>query len=439
MVENFFDQIVVKIVYKRNYGSGVLISNRENNTLYMISAWHCFLKEQSLEKQEIHIYRQMNNEMKELSIDIIETIIDENNDIIIFDIKYISNLPYYQIMNLKESDSVSIVGFPFSLSGDICKTHRYNLNSTVNSFPDNSKIILDCNRPLETYESTAKDNVSGYSGCGIFSKRNDSYFLHGIITNLGSPQGTFGFVQGVQIDTINKFLYSKKSKNLTNALFSSFNIYKENTLSIFDDGALNNICSVQVSNIIKHITPESIVKHCGNKIVWPYSDELIHKNEVWEEWLLYLIVRSIECKDNIKNEGFYMIKKNNNNRKVKVLYTSQYTRLADFLKNYLTKAYEDISKGQVMILQTNNLPATLKLSEKIIENIVSNISSPIANKHDIYIDDVASQVKTMSVIHIRKFVDEMTQFIEMHENDGLTVKDLEEKLSDKIREVLYGI
>lgn len=132
---------------------------------------------------------------------------------------------------------------------------------------------------------------------------------------------------------------------------TSFEKFMESTLSIFDE-PLANICSVQIPEIVENVTPGSILEHCGNKIVWPYSDKSILKQEVWEEWLLYLVIRCIESCDNVRNEGFYIIKNEEKNRKVKVLYATNHITLPEFLKDYLGNAYQDISPGQIMIIKT---------------------------------------------------------------------------------------
>ena len=53
MVTNFYDKVVVKIKYKGVDGSGVLISDLEENNSYLISAWHCFEKQSNIDYREI--------------------------------------------------------------------------------------------------------------------------------------------------------------------------------------------------------------------------------------------------------------------------------------------------------------------------------------------------------------------------------------------------
>ncbi|MFR6462419.1 MAG: ABC-three component system protein [Anaerostipes hadrus] len=175
------------------------------------------------------------------------------------------------------------------------------------------------------------------------------------------------------------------------------------------------------------------------KIVWPYSNKSILKQTVWEEWLLYLIIRCIESRDNVKNEGFYVIKNKEKNRKVKVLYATNHTKLPDFLKDYLDKAYQDISPGQIMIIKTDTTPASKRISSIKMSKIVSDISNAISIDNHVYIDSVENSIRQMSIIHISALVDEMINFVEQEENEGLRGKALEKKLGERIVEVLYGI
>lgn len=438
MVTNFYDKVVVNIKYKGFDGSGVLISDVEGNNSYLISAWHCFGKQSNIDYQEIEIFRQEENVLKQISLNIKDKIIVEQSDIIIFEIDYLEDIPQYQIICPEIKDKAVFVGFPNGLSGEECMTSRYIIRGEINDLPSDSIIQVNSERSFETYLSDAISNISGYSGCGIFVESEDIPYLCGIITELGSAEGLFAFVNGISIFVIDNALCQEKNIHLPNAKWCGFKKFINATLSIFEE-PLANICSVQIPEIIDNVTPNSILEHCGNKIVWPYSNKSILKQEVWEEWLLYLIIRCIESRDNVKNEGFYVIKNKEKNRKVKVLYATNHTKLPDFLKDYLENAYQDISTGQVMIIKTDTTPATKRLSSKKIDKIVSDISSAISTENHIYIDTVESNIRQMSIIHISALVDEMTNFIEQEENEELKTQELEKKLGKRIMEVLDGI
>lgn len=438
MVTNFYDKVVVKIKYKSDIGSGVLISDAEGNNSYLISAWHCFGDNVIIEYAQIEIFRQEGNVLKQITLNFKSQIIVKQNDIIIFVIDYIEDIPQYQIMRSEIRDKVALVGFPHGLSGEECMTSRYIIRGEINDLPNDSIIQVNSERSFETYANDAKGNMSGYSGCGIFIESKEGPYLCGIITDLGSKEGIFSFVNGISIFVVDNILYQEKNIHLPNINWSGFEKFVQATLRIFEE-PLANICSVQIPEIVENVTPNSILEHCGNKIVWPYSNKSIFRQEVWEEWLLYLIIRCIESRDNIKNEGFYVIKNKEKNRKVKVLYATNHTKLPDFLKDYLENAYQDISMGQVMIIKTDTTPAAKKITSKKIDKIVSDISSVISTEKRIYIATVESNIRQISIIHISALVDEMIAFIEQEENEELKGQELEKKLGERIIEVLYGI
>ena len=438
MVANFYDKVVVKIKYKGLIGSGVLISDSKVINSYLISAWHCFEKESSIKYQEIEIFRQEENNLKPVSLNFKSEIVIEQNDIIIFEIDYIEDIPEYQIVQPEIEDKVVFIGFPNALSREECMTSRYIIRGEINDIPNDSIIQVNSNRNFETYSNDAMNNMSGYSGCGIFVENEEKTYLCGIVTELGSSDGVFSFINGISINVIDNILYKKKNVHLPNVKWSSFEKFVKATLEIFEE-PLVNICSVQIPEIKSNVTPASILEHCGNKIVWPYSNKTILNHDVWEEWLLYLIIRCIESRDNLKNEGFYVIKNKEKNRKVKVLYATNHTKLPNFLKDYLENAYHDISAGQIMIIKTDTTPASKKISSKKIDKIVSDISSGISTDNHIYIDIVENNIRQMSIIHISSLIDEMINFIEQEENEELKDKELEKKLGKRIAEVLYEI
>lgn len=64
---------------------------------------------------------------------------------------------------------------------------------------------------------------------------------------------------------------------------------------------------------------------------------------------------------------------------------------------------------------------------------------PLSIEKHIYIDDVESNIRQISIMDINVLVDEMSNFIEQEENEGLKGRELEKKLGERILEVLYGI
>ena len=438
MVTDFYDKVVVKIKYGGFDGSGVLIPDVRANSTYLISAWHCFGKDLEIDYSKIQTFRQEENVVTRIFLEFKDKVIIEEKDIIVFELDYLEDIPSYQIICPEVKEKVSFVGFPNGLSREECKTSRYIIRGNINECPNASIVQVNSERNFETYFSDAKKNMAGYSGCGIFVESEENIYLCGIITELGSEEGLFSFVNGISIVDIDSVIYQAKKRHLPDIKWFSFSKYSKSTLNIFEE-PLANVCSVQLPQIIEQVTPNDIIEHCGNKIVWPYSDRTIHKQEVWEEWLLYLIIRCIENKENIKNEDFYVIKNKDSNRKVKVLYATKHTKLPEFLKDYLENAYQDISTGQVMIVKTDTTPAFKRIASKKIDEIVTDISDAIGTENNLYIDVVQSNIGKISVIHISALVDEMTRFVHEEGNEDLKGRELEEKLGERITEVLYGI
>lgn len=122
------------------------------------------------------------------------------------------------------------MGFPNGLSGEECMTHRYIIRGEINELPNDSIIQINSERSFETYLSDAQKNMSSYSGSGIFIESDKIPYLCGIITNLGSKEGTFSVVNGILISVIDDILYQKKNIHLPNTKWSSFEKFVTNTL-----------------------------------------------------------------------------------------------------------------------------------------------------------------------------------------------------------------
>ncbi len=330
MITDFYDKVSVKIEYQENTGSGVLISHSEKTESYLITAYHCLGEQVDIDYQKIITFRQIKGKLERFYLKFRKHVIIKDNDVIIFTIDYLEDVPEYQIMNPEIKEEVTIAGFPNGLKGEDSTIHRYLLRGKVNDLPGKSIVQINSERNFDTYENDAKGNVSSYSGGGIFIESNDQAFLCGITTELGSAQGAFSIINGISIFKIDEELYEKTNMHLPNIKWCSFEEFVDGTLEIFDE-PLMEVCSAQIPEIIKNVSPNNIIDHCGNKVVWPYSDKNMLKKEVWEDWLLYLIIRCIENRENMKDENYYIFKGQDGDRRVKIFYSTKYTKFPRFI------------------------------------------------------------------------------------------------------------
>lgn len=437
MRDIFLDQGVVKIVYKgSNQGSGVILQTEKKNYSYLITAWHCLNQDNPVDMNAIQVMRQINGEMSLLNVVPIEIMINEQYDIAIVKLDILNELPMYRMANVSYDESLVVVGFPRAMDNLLSRTNRFPLGAKVIGIPEKNIITLDSMQPLETLTQTAKDVVSCISGSGIFKFAEDEIFLCGIIIELSSPEGAFGALCGVTRECIQKSLSDRGWDTLCDIDFCSFDIFKEQVIEIFEE-PMNRICALQMPYIRSSVKPSDIKMRCGKKLVWPYSEMNLNNKDVWEGWLLYLIFRSLESQDNLKDEKYYMVDSVNGKRKVKLIYVTNKTTLSEFLKDYLQNAFTEVGKDAILIIKTKKEPQTKILHGSHIEKVVSDISSFISVNTEMRIDDVKSSIRKLSLIHISKMVEELNIIIEGFDADRNDENDLESKLGERIGELLY--
>ncbi|WHH58829.1 ABC-three component system protein [Petroclostridium sp. X23] len=439
MIDEFYDQVVVKTVYKGNHiGSGVLLQTENRSYSYLITAWHCMNKEETIDLNSLTLFKQVSGNMHKLTVMPQDTLVISQNDIVVIKLDYISDIPMYRTTAIAVGDMVFISGFPRAMDNPQSIIKRYPLDAKIVSLPGENIIELSSERPMDTFTQNAKDIMSNYSGSGIFKKVEDEVFLCGIITDLGSPDGAFGAICGVSRDCIQEKLVEKDWEPLCDIEVCSFNLFKESVIEIFEE-PMNRICSLQMPKIRNNVRPYDIKNRCGIKLVWPYSETNLNCKDIWEGWLLYLIFRSIENQENLKNESYYIVNNENGDRKVKLIYVTNKTKLSDFLKDYLQNAYRDINKGDFLIIKTKKDPATKMLQSSQIDKVVTDISNVICVEQEIRIDDVKSNVKKLSLIHIRKMVDELNLVLEENAVEGIDEREIERRLGQRIGEMLHEL
>lgn len=432
MIDMFYDNVVVKIKYDGSDGSGVLFQTDDYSFTYLITAWHCLNSTKTINSEVLAISKQEAGIMSEFDISIQDYLVIPHKDIVIIKVDYIPAVLLNFASNLMVGDDVQITGFPVAMDNAASKVKRYPLGVSIVSLPNENDIVMESKQSLDTYCNSPKEVVSSYSGSGIFRVMDDEIYLCGIVTELGEPDGAFGALNGISIESLQNELKENKWETLCDIECCTFNHFKEGTIEIFEE-QMKRICSIQIPNVRKNVLPSDIKNKCGKKLVWPYSTAKLNNKNIWEGWLLYLIIRSIENRENMKNERFYV---SNSSRKVKLIYVTNKTTLSDFLKEYLKDAYGDIRNGDFLIIKTDKAPARKILKRSQIDKIVTDVSNVICIKEEMYIDDVKSDTQKLSMIHIEKMVEDLNNIIDEFDNVSIGDKELEEELGERIGEML---
>ena len=113
-----------------------------------------------------------------------DKIIDQKNDIIIFEIEYIEDIPQYQIINAEIKDKVTVVGFPYGLSSDECMTHRYIIRGEINDIPKESIVQVNSNRSFWNIFKWCKRKICRViQDVAYFVESEKTPYLCGIIIN----------------------------------------------------------------------------------------------------------------------------------------------------------------------------------------------------------------------------------------------------------------
>lgn len=434
MIDQIFDKIAVQLEYNGEMGSGVLLRIGTEDYSYLMSAGHCIFHdsiESNIEYQKVTIFRQINGNIQDYSINLISHIYCKESDLIVFKTEYIRDIPICMIANIERNDHIHIVGFPNALKGSQNKFKRYDLMGNLNMSPNDYHMQIDCNRSLSTLENTPYDNIAGYSGSGIYSIEHEELFLCGIVIELGNSSGVFDYVVGSKFCEVQANLQEKGWCLLNSLETCSFDAYR-NKIGEYVDNALFAVCTSQMSEIRDNVTPKMIIEHCGKKLIWPYSERQLGRERIWESWLLYLMFRCIENKENLKEDNYYWICREYNSRKVKLIYSSKDNKLPEFLMDYCQNSFLDINENDFIIITTDKIPTQKYLNTEKITKIVTNVSSAICTNNEILID-VVEQIKNISIIHIRKILDELQEVIDNSEDDSPIA--LRDKLCVRIGEL----
>ena len=434
MAKEFYDNVVAKVEYKGEQGSGVLLLNGNQKNTLLITAWHCLKYESEINFDELRLFRQIEDKLVPLLLSCSRMIKIEECDIAIVVINEIFDIPEYATINHLTGDEGMLVGFPKALADNRNGFVRYPLSIRTIELSSTGRVIIESSVSLDSFEKDAKANVNGFSGAGIWRYVNGKYILGGIVTDLTTPTGTFSSLKGIAIDEI----IERTSKEINwDVTVGKFLEYKDNLLSGFDEPLLE-VFAHQVPIVDTNVTPKDIINHCGKKLVWPYSKQDLNEKVIWETWLLYLIIRCIEDQKNLQNDTFYMIETESGSKKVKVIYDTESKKISLFLKSYLEHIYSGETRSELVILKSKENMYSTFISNKVVNNVVADVGKVINQKKGIYVDEVINNLD-VTVLHINELIHKIEEVANEEENQNITAKDLEAKLKIKIKEILYGI
>jgi hypothetical protein len=227
---DYIKKFAVKIKYDDFQGTGVII--RSNNAFYIITAKHNFKESDSETHIDVKKYRLEKN------INNIEIIPDNGNctfgvckillfkedlDLIIFSVEniplYLKNIECIKILEGKHYDNnYFLYGYPIDKSG---RSLSFIYSNEIND----NKFRLD------GIKNIREKYLSGFSGSGLFVKKDKIYYLVGMV--IKSEDGLFNY------EAINLSSLIDKIKSIS-SIESKFHIKNKRRNKTMSDNTKNN-------------------------------------------------------------------------------------------------------------------------------------------------------------------------------------------------------
>ena len=181
MIDKFYDQVVVKTKYYNNNGSGILITTENRDCSYLITAWHCINREENPNLNLFEIYRQSDGNIARMTVNAQEILVIKEKDIVVIRLDVLLDIPLYRSTTLSVGEEVIIPGFPQVMQNSPSVMFRYPLRASIVSLPGDNIIQLNSERSMTTFSQNAVENMSGFSGSGIFKILDNEVFYAALL------------------------------------------------------------------------------------------------------------------------------------------------------------------------------------------------------------------------------------------------------------------
>ena len=205
--ESIYDEVVLRIEYGNNCGSGVLIPTHNRKWLCVLTAHHVLGYEIEIAFDRLIVQRYKDHHFEKIELFWTDYFFDSDIDLAVLIAEY-QDAHELPVSMLREDDLIYMCGFPENLQTSR-HIKRYGLEGKVKS-TNREELIASIKDTLGTFESPEIDSLKGYSGAGIFSSCGNKLVLAGIETEALSYDAAFHSVRNVSIYQIEKLIYAHK-------------------------------------------------------------------------------------------------------------------------------------------------------------------------------------------------------------------------------------
>lgn len=307
-----------QFIIKVNGGSGVIVQPMTNDYSYILTAKHTLYKD--TETMEIPIE---NHILKGITtkLEFIKEYKHDTLDIAILKIKKVDvETPLKEFKELvQDGCEYKFYGYPNykeeeKKESPLCeKIENYTLK-----FDKKSDHLIIFNNP--NFQS--KKEIEGASGGGIFkevSDDNEPIFLSAIEIEMNEPESSTAShkrINAIDIKAFDEIIESNKEEleYILSPKLLSFKFFEERLLNKFDESIVQLLKDELELIDTKKIAPFEIVENIKEKLFYPFCykyQEKVHYEELWEGWLLYLVLVNIYLDGDLKKENISDLGKKN--------------------------------------------------------------------------------------------------------------------------------
>lgn len=431
----FYNMLAVIIDCNDNRGSGCLYQPNSEDYSYVLTAKHC-LKGKKGEEKDFEIEAIKVTGSEELNggsqLRVIDYLLNEQLDIAIIIVEYVSNCPKYQIANPDEQYPSELNGYPDFTGGErkslTCQIHEWSPNKP------NFEVIVN-NGQLSSYRNCETNLVEGFSGSGVFNVIGSGTFsLIGIFVAFKANSGAYQSLVVIRAEEFNMLLEGTSREYLLPSYLASFIDHIDPAFEIRTETIA--MVLTKKAREIKGVTPIAIKELFNEKLVLPYGKVHLNEKNLWIGWITLLTYLYIES-GNANLQKMLVRDKKGQRQDVKLFYVNNNKRIEDLFKLIMCDKdiYNDIGLNDCIVVNhEGNSGEVVRLSEKMRSKIVTNIGIPnLKYMHEVpKVPNIDQHVisKNISLIHVDCFIDEFKKLVDIDDFD-----ELEECLKISIREV----
>jgi hypothetical protein len=430
MIEDQLKHFAVKV----NNGSGCIFQPDTTEYTYILTVRHNIEKVEGkpevrtlLTADKIQVIREAAGHDQPLIIK--DVIVHPKEDIAIIIVNYIGKVAYELTHARPErEEKLKIYGYPRMAANAAVRSTDVPCQCNLEHVAGVSYEILT-DVPAHTFNKGAAQNITGFSGSGVFYIAGDRLILKGVFPELHNPEGALNKLLVFYTELFNELAVSKDYAAMVTEGLKSFSSHRKDALNSLSTQLKNSVRSHMDNIAGSAITPAAVAERFKGNLQVPYHasyPNIINNPKLWKSWIELLTYLDVATDNPDYSLDVFL-------RNIRLYYSPDRLIIDKMIQDFLTDSLsmDSIENNSIVVFSGEQPSAKKYLDKQTIKEIVRSIYD--VGDENLQVDH-PDEIKDFCCLDIAHFADKIAGI-----KTSLSSAEIKELIKTEVLKILdYG-